>query len=343
MGWSKKGVSQEDMEKRAEQKGKRYGGSGGKGYILDNVIKSFVPQEGENCIRIVEPIEVDGLGYYGLDVHFHREVGHSKDYYLCLKNMREVLEKVYNKKVEGRCFVDEQQTSEMWDENPDLAKTFFPDHRVLMFVLDLNGKDPSELLLWSCAITLSEDIIGQSKRKGSNTYIDVSSPTDGHAVYFDRIGKGRSTKYKNVQVGDEAVPLPDQIEKDRVKFLDLLIIPTYDEVKDAFLNVMDGETPSYDEPEEPEEPEIIDDKFTELGRAELKKLVKKANKEFVVYKTTSDEEIRHELRLHEELDEPEPPEDEEEPEPEKPEDEGDADSVKERLRKAIEKRKAQTK
>lgn len=340
MSWSKKGVSQEDMEKRAEQKGKRYGGSGGKGYMLDGVVKSFVPQEGENCIRIVEPIEVDEIGYYGFDVHFHREVGHSKDYYLCLKNMREILEKVYDKKVEGRCFIEEQQTSEMWDTDPDLAKTYFSDHRVLMFVLDMNGKDPSELLLWSCAITLSEDIIGQSKRKGSNSYIDVSSPSDGHAVYFDRIGKGRSTKYKNVQIGDEAIPLPEQIEKDRVKFLDLLVVPTYDEVKDAFLNVTDGEdTPPW---EEPATPEAVDDEFTELDRAALKKLLKSANKEFVVYNTTTDDEIRDELRrlLEPEETEPDAPEPDE-PEPEKPAEGGS--SVKARLREAIEKRKAQVK
>jgi len=342
--WSKKGVSQKDYERKAKEKDEKYGGSTfrGKGYLREDMLDTFIPKEGENCIRIVEPVEVEKLGFWAMTVRFHRNVGYDKDYYLCNKWMRGKHGDEF--KFPGGCFIDEQQTSELWDEDPDLAKTYYPSpQRELMLVLDLSSEEPNKLLKFSCPKTLCEDIIGQSKRKGSDVYVDVSDPKDGVAVYFDRFGKGRDTRYKNVQLGEDTIPLDDSIADARVPLYDLLVVPSYDDVKTAFLGDDDGGSKSYDEPEKEEEPdEPVDDEFTALDRAGLKKLLKKANPEFIVYKTTTDDEIRDELRSlaepEEEPDEPEPEKEEEPDEPEEKSSKNSADDIKKRLKSAIKKR-----
>jgi hypothetical protein len=337
-GWSKKGVTQENMSRKIEEKDVSFSG---KSYLQEGLLglEMFIPHDGENCIRIIEPMEVEELGFYALTVRFHRNVGQDQDYFLCNKWMRAR----YGKRFLGGCFIDEQQTSELWDEDPDLAKTYYPEpQRELMLVLDLKGDDPAQVMLFSCPKTLAEDFIGQSKRKDSDVYVDVSDPEEGVSIYFDRTGKGRNTKYKNVQLGKN-LPLDDVIADARVPLFDLLVKPTYDEVKTAFLNTGDAETtPKYEE--EPAEEagkeaeEVTEDEFTNMDRTQLKKLIKEADSAFVVYKSTSDDDLRDKLRsLVEPSDERAENEEPEEPEKDDGND-GDADDIKAKLRAAIQKR-----
>ena len=234
--WSKKGVTQSNLKKVHESAGDKWTPVI-VGY-LNSDIKMFVPKEGENKIRIIQPLEVDDLGYYGREVHFHRGVGPMDHYYICLRRMRS-----------QRCFICELQTSELWDEDPELAKTFYPDTRVLMWVLNLNSDDPDEPLLWSCAKSLAESILGQSHKKETEVYTDVSHPTEGVPVFFDRKGKGLKTKYQNVQLGEEQTELEESL-LDEIDYFDNLIIwPEYDQVKAAYYGdeVEEDETSEHDD------------------------------------------------------------------------------------------------
>ena len=218
-GWSTQRPGQDKYREAHANIGKYYSGSQGRPYINPDV-PMYVPNDGECAIRIVDPIELLELEVYFFDVHFHREVGFRKDYFLCL--LRHNL---------GPCAVCENATSDLWEQDKDAAKSYLPDQRRLMWVLDL--KKPAEanmLKLWSCPKTLSDEILAQSRDPEMDIIREVSHPLEGVPVYFMRTGKGRNTKYSGVKLGTRPMPLGEDIANQRFRFMDILIVPTYEEV-----------------------------------------------------------------------------------------------------------------
>jgi len=252
----------------------------------------YKPRDSENYIRIIQPLEVEELGYYGKEIYFHREVGALKGNFPCLKQMQG-----------KRCVVCETQTNDLWETNRDYAKTLYPTQRVLMWILDLKLRDDEENynkpLLWSCARTLAEDILGQSHKKGTEVYINVSDPFEGRAIYFDKEGKGINTKYKNVQLADEPDELDPELVDELVLFDDTINWATYDEVKESF---EDNE----DKKEEEESTTSEDEKA--MDRAEHPDCF---GKEFDVYESCDDCNNRDDCKVLCKTEDPTP-----EPEPE---------------------------
>lgn len=227
--WSNKGVSQTSMKERDDSKGQNWRPDNFVSYIK-NEIKRYFPRDGENCVRIVEPIEVDDLDYYGFHVHFHRNVGVENGSFLCLKRMLRQL-----------CPICELQTDELWKKDPDLAKSYYPSEGMLMWVLNPyaeTDKGKKELLLWQCPISLAEEILTQSNKKGTSVYVNVSDPVNGCLVYFDREKTGQlayQVEYSGVQVAhDQLAPLADEVADQRIELFECLIVPTYDEVYAEF-------------------------------------------------------------------------------------------------------------
>ena len=219
-GWSSQRPGQ-DMYKQAHSNiGNYYSGSQGKPYINPNV-QMYVPNDGECAIRIVDPIELLELGVYFFDVHFHRNVGFRNDYFLCL--LRHNL---------GPCAICELATEDLWQTDKDAAKGFLPDQRRLMWVLDLKKPQEANILkLWSCPRTLSDEILAQSRDPEMDIIKEISHPFEGVPVYYTRTGKGRNTKYTGVKLGTRPMPLDESIAEQRFRFMDILIIPTYEEVQ----------------------------------------------------------------------------------------------------------------
>lgn len=224
MSWSEKGLQKQNHETHKEEMSSRYSGGRGAKYMTD-VLDAFVPREKENKIRIVEPIELDDIGWYSIEVAFHRNVGFDKSYYLCNQEMKI-----------GPCYHTELQTGELWDTDPDQAKAYFPDRRVLMLVLDLLSDDPEKVRKWSCPATLADEIVNQCHEPETDTYKNPADPQTGAPIFFIRTGLGKHTKYSGVKVGTVPTPLTDYHANQRVRFTDLLIVPEYEEVKAAFLN-----------------------------------------------------------------------------------------------------------
>jgi hypothetical protein len=108
-----------------------------------------------------------------------------------------------------------------------------------MWVLDLylpqNDVNYLKPLIYSCPKTLMDEIITQSHRAEADSYVDASDPFVGAPVYFTRIGTGLKTKYTGVQLGQQAWPLPVELIDLMKPFADVLVIPTSDEVKAAYL------------------------------------------------------------------------------------------------------------
>jgi len=273
------GLSSEDLKRQYEEMQK----SGGiQGYTIDG-LDFYKPRDGENCIRVVPPIEIKELRYYAKEVFFHDNVGINNAMFLCLKKM-------FSK----ACYTCGLLSPELWDEDEDLARSYYPRDRFLMWVLDLKADDPEKLLLWSCAKTLAKEIIGQSRKRDTDTVIDVSDIDSGVAVYFDKSGQRLQTKYTNVQIGDEPIPIePDTLEQ-REKFEDILILPTYKDVEQESINT-EPEAEDYEapEPEEPKEPEGED--LNGMNRDELKAMIKNDNLDVKVFKSMSDQGIREKI------------------------------------------------
>jgi len=236
----KKGLPPEKINEKNKQKGQYYRAPGDRiSYIKKGVIKAFVPKDGKNRVRIVQPIEVEELLFWAMDMHFHRDVGDKGTVlfgdYLCNARMKHILKAIYPKSAEvkdmdGKCYQCDQQTSDLWDSNPELAKTYYPDERRWLLVNDLLSNDKEEVLLWSCPKTLCEEITSRSTNEETSVYLDVSDPTNGVPVSFERTGSGKLTKYINVQLFTEPLPLTEAIDKGRIKFIDVIVIPTYEEV-----------------------------------------------------------------------------------------------------------------
>ena len=251
----KKGLSGEKIKEKDGQKGDRYKAPGDRiSYIKKGVIKTFVPKEGKNRIRIVQPKEIEELDFWAIEMYFHRGLGDTGEEffgdYLCNQRMRNVMKLVYPgdkdiEKMEKKCFECSQQTGELWDENPELAKTYYPDDRRWVIINDLLADDKEEVLLWSAPKSLVEEITSRSTNEETGVYMDVSDPETGVPISFERSGKGKLTKYTNVQVFSEPLPLTEAVDKGRIEFKEAIVFPTYNQVKAATLNLNLDEAKSH--------------------------------------------------------------------------------------------------
>lgn len=217
-GFSTDRPSMEGYQQAYENKGKYGSGNTGRPYINPDV-PMYVPADGANCIRIVDPIELIQLKVYFMDVFIHREVGYKNDYFLCDKEHGR-----------GPCPMCELVTNDLWETDKELAKKYSPDMRRLIWVLDLQKPQEANILkLWSAPRTLSDEILTQSRRPDLNIYLDIAHPQQGVPVFFNRSGKGLRTKYTGVQLGQQPYPIGDDIAFQRFEFNDILMWHTYDE------------------------------------------------------------------------------------------------------------------
>lgn len=253
----KKGLTSKQLKEKDEQKGQRPQAAGDRvSYFIRGIIKQYIPKVGKNKIRIIQPLEVEELGFYGMYIYFHRDVGDKGEdlygEYLCSSRMKAIFKKCYDMSISGDCFICNQQTSELWDTNFDLAKTYYPDERVWFWIQDLLADDKDEVYLWSCAWTLHEEIVSRSSSAETSVYVDVSDPVLGVPVSFEKQGERYpNIKYMNVQIFTEPWPLKDEIIDQLIEFRELVVLPEYDIVKAAHLNIsvddVTGDDPALEE------------------------------------------------------------------------------------------------
>ena len=221
-------IPSDKLKSRYENYDKRISFGAFKPYIRPE-IRQFFSKEGENCIRILAPLEKEVLGHYGMDIAYHPKIGINEDNFICLKRT-----------FKEKCFICLKQTSKLWEENKELAKSFFPFDKILMWVIDLKAtekeiEENGNVLLYACPPTLEREILLQSHKKGTEVYIDLSHPQEGRPVWFTRVGKTqKDTKYSGVQLDENVSPvLLEEYESLIKPFVDCIIIPTYNEVKEA--------------------------------------------------------------------------------------------------------------
>lgn len=214
--------SNEDWELRVNQSGGNYQ------RFTKEEYRGFVPQRGENHIRILPPSNRwQGARHYGLDVFVHYGIGPSKASVVCLELGAPQIG------IGGQlCPICQARNQALAINDEKLALDLRATKRVLMFVVD--RKDPQKgVLLFACPFTLDKLITRIAQNRSNATFYFIDRPNDGYDVYFDREGEGMTSKYQIATLAQK----PSSIDKRFVDWAnthplpEVLVLRDYDEVK----------------------------------------------------------------------------------------------------------------
>lgn len=184
-------------------------------------------------IRLLPMHPDDNINFYGMLVHIHTNVGINGDQFLCLKRMKS-----------ENCPICEQQIS-LWDTEPEMAKTLYPQARYLLWIVDLSQPLNKQIAqIWSCPRTAMDDILGISYKKSTDEILNLADIDDGIVIYFDREKTQGTTfsKYKNFQLDNKVTPVKDDWLIDIVPLSTLLEYATYTDIKNTFLGINNDES-----------------------------------------------------------------------------------------------------
>ena len=240
-GFSYQRRSEKSVRERAEQTGGRFDSPFKPGF------DTFRPKPGDNLIRILPPTWEGEHENFGMDIWVHGWVGPDNGSYLCLSKMK------------GKPCPICDAAKECKDAGEaDDAKKLEAKRRVLTWILDRDGEDPNQPVLYSMSWTTDRDInaLCTNKRTGKVLYID--NPDEGYDIQFKRKGTtATNTEYYAWQVDRDSSPLSDS-PKEQEKILEFIQENPLDSVlkyynAEYLEKVMSGAVEQKDPDEEEEE------------------------------------------------------------------------------------------
>jgi hypothetical protein len=178
---------------------------------------------------------------YSLDIFVHRKVGINEDSYICLARS-------YGKK----CPICDEQAEIRKQEDYDekYVKTLNPTRRVIYNIecLDSDKELKKGIQLFEVSHYLFEKELAEiAKKPRGGGFILFSDPDEGKTVFFRKSGNGpTNTEYKAFKFEDREEPVSDEILDAALCLDELIHIPSYEEVRNAFF----GNDASDDIPEE---------------------------------------------------------------------------------------------
>jgi hypothetical protein len=228
----------QDQDKNYSDKDK--GGVKGQGLLnlKDHDVKFFEPKEGLNEIDILpfivgsdnHPKKEEGNAAYVLDVFSHRGIGITNNSFICLKN-------TYGKP----CPICEERALMFEEGRKKEAKKLKPTRRVIYNVVDLNG-ETEDILLWETSHFLFEKELLEEAYASSDEIITFADLEDGKSIKFrgaeEEIEDNTFLKYKSFKFLDRE-PYEEDIIHETLPLDELLIVPTYEEVRNAFHDISD--------------------------------------------------------------------------------------------------------
>ncbi len=225
-----KAPNKESLKEAYENRGKYPDKDGNRRFIFNDEgnTKVWKVLDKAHKVRLLPVHPDDNINFYGMTVHIHTNVGVNGDQFLCLKRMKS-----------SNCPICEQQAT-LWDTEPDMAKTLYPQARYLIWVVDLSQSlDNQVAQIWSCPRTAMDDILGISYKKATDEILNLADIDDGIVIYFDREKAQGTTfsKYKNFQLDDKVTPIKDTWLSGIEPFYTLLEYATYDDIKNTFLGL----------------------------------------------------------------------------------------------------------
>jgi hypothetical protein len=212
-----------NWNKRANQSGSNYAN------VIQDQFNTFGAKDGENQIRILPPTWEDPE-HYGYDIWVHFNVGPEGGTVLCLSRMKH-----------QACPICEAQAKYEAGGREDAAD-FKPKRRVAVWLVDKKAEKPEDNpCIWTMGWTVDRDITKSCKDRESGKLFMIDHPTAGYDAFFDKTGKGDTTKY----IGFAISRNPSSIDQKYIDFIVQNPIPScliwrdYKEVQDLF----EGEAP----------------------------------------------------------------------------------------------------
>ena len=264
---NKKKIS-DSLKKRTKEnhKNRNKGGITGKKAVDIPDDLRFKPEEGKNKIDIIPYVVATDHhpqrdeGYkkgeidYVLDYFEHSYVGATGDSFLCLK-----------KTFGLPCPICEEQqrmrASGKYDKED--IKELNPSRRVLYNVIDKNDEDKG-IQLFPVSHFLFEKELLEEAEAAEDEIIIFADIEDGRTIFFraveDDSMDSSFLRYKSFKFYERDEELDENLIEQAISLDELLIIPTYEEVKTAF------ESNSNDkmEDDEAEDDEVEDDEVEEI-------------------------------------------------------------------------------
>lgn len=203
--------------------------------------------EDEHFINIIpyvagklNPNVKEGKPAYNLDIYVHQKVGINEDSYVCLARS-------FGKKCP---ICDEQNELRKQDDYDEkYVKSLTPKRRVVynIEVLDSEKETKKGIQLWEVSHWLFEKELAElAKKPKGGGFVLFADPDEGKTICFRKKGSGpTSTEYKAFQFMDRDEPITDAVLDAAMCLDELIHIPTYEEVKNAFYG-----TETEEEPEE---------------------------------------------------------------------------------------------
>jgi hypothetical protein len=199
---------------------------------------------GENYPYIQGRKLKEGTPTYLVDVYVHRNVGANDDQYICLA-------KSYNKP----CPICEFRNS--GDLSAEEVEALRPKRRTVYAIWDRDAESKG-VQVWEVAHWYMEKKLQyRAKRPRGGGFINYSHAKLGRSISFTITAIGKNREYEGHDFIERESPIPEEI-LEKVPCLDeLLYIPEYKEVQDAFLGGMSDKGEEEIQPIEEESPYTI--------------------------------------------------------------------------------------
>ena len=225
----------------------------------DENFPQWYADKGEHELDIIpykagsqDPKAQEGAFNYVCDYLAHRNVGPRELWFLCLDQ--------YNK----ACPICEHRNelrknpptgSRAIKDHDEEVKALRPKRRVIynVVVYDNNEQQEKGVQVWEASHYLTEanimDAAKLPKKRGGGLITFAHPDADkGHTVIFERTGENENTRYKRFSLEPRDYDIEDNLLDACFTLDELLHMPTYEEIRDAFWDR------GSDEDEEEEEP-----------------------------------------------------------------------------------------
>lgn len=195
----------EEMAKaHAERQGARFDS------MYKGGVQLFKAHNGWNNVRICPPTW-DDPQHYAFSAVIHRNIGPDHATYLCLSK-NDWHEKGSNNKCPC-CDLYNEIKKEGGDEAA--AKSVNRQEIMVSWILDREGDDPEQPIIWPMSYTMDKDIQALTfNRRGGVTKID--HPDNGNDIEFRRNGTGLKTRYNAHKLSESCELCDTEKAQDRV-------------------------------------------------------------------------------------------------------------------------------
>jgi hypothetical protein len=162
-------------------------------FVKDD-IKTWVPKDGVNILRILPPTWKDPE-HYGFDIYVNYGVGADRQAYLDLDKMLGKPDPIA-----------EERAKALRDGDEQYAKDLAPKRRCGVWIIDRDAEKEG-VQFWAMPWTIDADIAKLTTDKRTGEVLNIDDPENGYDIEFEKVGKGRNTKYEAVAIARRSSPL----------------------------------------------------------------------------------------------------------------------------------------